>query len=136
MLEHTATMVEDDGLLAIPWPHDAAGLLEIEASRSRGARQYGAFRGRQIDALPPRPGTVLSLAFCGPTRLAAGGSDNLIRLWDLTTRAEQLELVGHTGSVTALVWDARSDELVSGSFDTTVRFWQLKDSGIETASRR
>ena len=68
--------------------------------------------------------------------MAAGGSDNLIRLWDLSARTDQLELVGHTGSVTALVWDARTDQLVSGSFDTTVRFWQLKDSSIETASRR
>jgi WD40 repeat protein len=73
---------------------------------------------------------VLSLAFCGPTRLATGGSDNLIRLWDLNKANEALRLVGHTGSVTTLVWDAGTDQLVSGSFDTTVRFWDLKSDRI------
>ena len=81
-------------------------------------------------------GTVLSLAFCGPAKLAAGGSDNLIRLWDLATRSEQYRLVGHTGSVTTLVWDAEASVLVSGSFDTTVRFWRLGEITIKTASRR
>ena len=37
--------------------------------------------------LPARPGRVMSLAFCGPTTLAAGGSDNIIRIWNLATTA-------------------------------------------------
>jgi mitogen-activated protein kinase organizer 1 len=88
-----------------------------------------------LETLPARPGVVLSLVFCGPDRLAAGGSDDLIRVWDLTTRSEQLRLVGHTGSVSALVWDAQAELLVSGSFDTTVRLWPLR-STTDVISRR
>ena len=36
-------------------------------------------------------------AFLGPDLLAAAGSDNVIHLWDLTTRHERSRLVGHTG---------------------------------------
>jgi WD40 repeat protein len=44
-------------------------------------------------------------------------------------------LVGHTGSVTALVWDAAEQVLISGSFDTTVRVWPLKVQGTPIVSR-
>jgi WD40 repeat protein len=67
--------------------------------------------------------------------LAAGGSDDLIRVWDLATRSEQLRLVGHTGSVSALAWDSQAEVLISGSFDTTVRLWLLR-SNMDVISRR
>jgi len=74
--------------------------------------------------LPPRPAKVFSLAFVGPNRLAAGGSDNLIRLWDLTTKSEIGHLSEHKGSVAALACDGNT--LVSGSYDTTIRIWKVK----------
>jgi WD40 repeat protein len=78
----------------------------------------------------------LALSFCGPGLLAAGGSDNVIRIWDLASGKEQSQLVGHTGSVTTLAWDTKSSTLISGSFDTTIRFWQLKGEGGQRVSRR
>lgn len=74
--------------------------------------------------LPRRPAKVLSLAFYEPDRLAAGGSDNLIRLWDLTTKSEIGQLSEHKGSVATLSCDGNT--LVSGSFDTTIRIWDVK----------
>lgn len=100
-------------------------------------RLWDAVAGIQVGTLPERPGKVLSLSFCGPDRLAAGGSDNLIRVWDLASQTEQVRLIGHTGSVGTLAWDAQRGQLVSGSFDTTVRIWQLwNGGGYDAVSRR
>jgi WD40 repeat protein len=76
-------------------------------------------------SLPPRPAKVLSLTFYGPQQLAAAGSDNFIRLWDVTTRQEIGVLRGHTGSVAAL--ECHGKVLISAGYDTTVRIWDVGD---------
>jgi WD40 repeat protein len=44
--------------------------------------------------------------------------------------------VGHTGTVAALACDSRGQTIVSGSYDTTVRIWNLMaDAAPNTASR-
>jgi WD40 repeat protein len=58
--------------------------------------------------------------------LATGGSDNRIHIWDLNSRVVIKTLVGHTGSVAALACDGTGATLVSGSYDTTVRVWNLR----------
>jgi len=75
-------------------------------------------------ALPSQPSKVMSLVFCGPNRLATGGSDNLVRIWDLNQRVDVDHLTGHTGSVAALAYNG--EVLVSGGYDTTVRVWRMR----------
>jgi WD40 repeat protein len=88
----------------------------------------------QEDFTLESPGSkVMSLAFCGPDQLATGGSDNLIRIWDLNGRAEIAQLSGHTGSVVALAYSG--DVLVSAGFDTTVRVWRKRDNLAEDPRR-
>lgn len=81
--------------------------------------------GGQGSSLPARPAKVLSIAFYGPHHLAAAGSDNLIRLWDVQTQTEIGILRGHTGSVAAL--ECQGKVLVSAGYDTTVRIWDVGD---------
>lgn len=71
--------------------------------------------------LPLGSSKVLSLSFVGAQLLAAGGSDNRIRVWDIGSGEQVRELTGHTGSVSTLAFASQS--LVSGSYDTTLRFW-------------
>jgi WD40 repeat protein len=68
---------------------------------------------------------VMSLVFLGPHRLATGGSDNAIRIWDLEIRQEVARLAGHTGSVMALAH--QGETLISASFDASVRIWRELD---------
>jgi WD40 repeat protein len=68
--------------------------------------------------------------------VAAGGSDNLDRIWSLSQGRQTAELVGHTGSVAALAWDSATSTLASGSYDTTVRLWSLKTSGLPDHTAR
>jgi WD40 repeat protein len=70
----------------------------------------------------------MSAVFLSADQVAVGGSDNLIRIIDLTTRRELEHLVGHNGSIAALDFDADTGLLVSSSFDTTAKLW--KPSGV------
>jgi hypothetical protein len=77
---------------------------------------------------------VRSLAFApdGQTlAIATGPGDPRIRqpgeikLWDVATETVRTTLRGHGRTVTSLAYAADGQTLVSGSADTTVRFWDL-----------
>jgi WD40 repeat protein len=44
------------------------------------------------------------------------------------------QLEGHTGTVAALACDSSGCVLVSGSYDTTVRVWQLAESAAPSVA--
>jgi len=92
--------------------------------------------GAEELALPSRPGRVLAMVFVGNGRLATGGSDNAIHLWDLSKQTVESRLVGHTGSVAALACDRTGHWLVSGSYDTTVRLWDLRPKESDETAQR
>jgi len=63
----------------------------------------------------------------GGSRLASGGNDNLLCIWDdrLTT-APQLQLARHTAAVKALAWAPWQRHLLAsggGTADRMIRFW-------------
>jgi WD40 repeat protein len=104
--------------------------------QQRVVRLLEASSGEFVADLPERPGEVLALTFCSPDTLASAGSSNVIHLWDLAARQEQRRLVGHTGSVTTLVFHPSTGILISGSYDTTVRLWDLKSQDQEKVTQR
>jgi WD40 repeat protein len=91
----------------------------------RSVRVFDPASGKVVSALPQQPGGIRTLQFCGEKRLAAGDTENVIRLWDLSSKTQESQLIGHTGTVTALAYDAQAGTLVSGSYDTTVRVWNI-----------
>lgn len=94
----------------------------------------GVTLGEAPDELLVRPGKVHSLAFVNERLLAVGGTRDTIRLWDTESAAPTTELPGHTGTVAALAVSADGSRLVSGSFDTTVRVWEIEPNGPRTAT--
>jgi WD40 repeat protein len=64
---------------------------------------------------------VYCLAVLADGRVAAGGSDNCVTLWNLTRREATVRLAGHTGTVAGLAAD--NTTLASVSYDTTIRLW-------------
>lgn len=71
---------------------------------------------------------VMSMVVLNDGRVATGGSDNGVSIWDLSAGTRTQLLKGHTGSVVAL--DQHNRILVSGSFDTSVRVWRLKSDDV------
>jgi WD40 repeat protein len=105
-------------------------LVTCGEDRRVHVRELGEDRGFD---LPRYPGKVYALVFCSPNCLATGGSDNVVRLWDLTERKLVGELRDHHGSIAALA--SNGDILVSGSFDTTIRIWELQGRVAEVPRR-
>jgi WD40 repeat protein len=108
----------------------------ISGSEDRTVRVWNWRTDDQSYALPPQSAKILAMVSCGPQVLATAGSDNIIRLWDLSTRQELGQLTGHTGSVSALAF--QDGILVSGGFDTFLRIWHVPspvDEGVRSAQR-
>jgi WD40 repeat protein len=61
----------------------------------------------------------------GPGSLATAGRDNLIRLWDSTNLREIRTFAGHTDVISGIVPLWEQAKLVSVSWDSTVRVWDL-----------
>ncbi|MDX6740966.1 WD40 repeat domain-containing protein [Actinocorallia sp. A-T 12471] len=72
-----------------------------------------------------RPTPVYALAFSG-ARLASGGYDDTLRLWNPRTRAPLgPAATGHTDSVTSLTVSPDGRTLVTASEDHTLRIWRV-----------
>ncbi len=105
------------------------------AGTSSKIRLFDTANGNIVKTLDTRPAKVYSLVFLDNQRLATGGTDDRIRIWDSTANKPTSQLVGHTGTVAALACDGTGNVLVSGSYDTTLRIWNLVDKQIPATAR-
>lgn len=72
-------------------------------------------------------------AFSPDGRLAARGHGQIIKVWNVATGQDVLQLVGHTGAVSSLVFSPDGRFIVSAGGDGAIRLWNLR-SGKEVAS--
>ncbi len=106
--------------------YSPSGDVLASAGDGRSIALWETQGGKLLGRLSSKKAKVMAIRFCGPARLASGGTDNLVRIWDTGQQIEEFQLTGHTGTVTALDYDAPTDVLVSASYDTTVRVWPLR----------
>lgn len=59
-----------------------------------------------------------------PTRVATGGVDKHVKVFDTATQQIRATLVGHSKRVSAVAFHASADLLVSASHDKTVKVWR------------
>ena len=57
------------------------------------------------------------------SRIASGGDDATVRVWDVATKECVATLEGHTGLVYAVCGLGDGSRIASGSEDKTVRVW-------------
>ncbi|MCC7336144.1 MAG: WD40 repeat domain-containing protein [Pirellulaceae bacterium] len=68
-------------------------------------------------------GKLMSMCLINDDMVAAAGADNSIVLVDVQSNQAVAQLNGHTGTVAVMV--PCGEYLASGSFDTTIRIWNL-----------
>ena len=82
----------------------------------------------------PHGGGVTAVAFHpdGQTLVSASSAsqDTFVKIWDLTTREEQLSIGGHTRPVYGVAYHPDGSELATASFDGTVGIWETA-TGME-----
>ena len=83
---------------------------------------------KKIETLVSAPAKFYSVVEIAAGKFAVGASDNLIRIIDLADRSETGFLEGHRGTVCCLCVD--NGELISGSFDTQIKVWQVEGSWV------
>jgi WD40 repeat protein len=65
-------------------------------------------------------------------RVAAGGFDSKVRVWNVGTRAAAGVLEGHGDTVSDVAFSPDGQRLASASYDNTVRIWDLGKGKAET----
>lgn len=83
--------------------------------------------GNEVDGrIKIGKGRLFAVAAIDSNTVAVAGSDDLIRLIDLSSRRVTGTLAGHRGSVVDLA--IIDGQLISAGFDATIRFWQTPTS--------
>ncbi len=57
-------------------------------------------------------------------RIASGGNDKTVQVWDAITRNSLCTYLGHHGYVIAVTWSPDGTRLASAGVDHTVQVWQ------------
>ena len=77
-------------------------------------------------------GKLMAMTAIDSRLIAIAGADNTIRILDAECGREIHRLIGHDGSVAVLILSG--DELISSSYDTTIRFWRLTKATQQDSS--
>ncbi|NDJ60673.1 MAG: WD40 repeat domain-containing protein [Chloroflexi bacterium] len=100
-------------------------------------RLWLALDGRPLSVLRAHQGSVESVTFNNITNttralVASGGGDQMVYVFDLTESVRFIGLQGHSNDVTCVKFSPDSRLLASGSWDHTVRLWDVQNEHLLT----
>jgi RNA polymerase sigma factor (sigma-70 family) len=79
--------------------------------------------------IPDTTGWVNSVAFSpNGERVASGGVDETIKVWDVATRRALVTFWGHSGSVWSVAYGPDGRTVASGSADKTIKLWDINST--------
>ncbi len=113
-----------ESLVALQQEERPSGNLPSQEVRQHVIWLVDPTTGQPVDRILAGKSDVLAmLASPDGGQLAVGERAGAIRVFDVATRKQLLELRGHTDNVRALAWLPKSRRILSGGNDSTVRIW-------------
>ena len=110
--------------------YSADGTKLAAAGEDRTISVWETATGRNLASMRAPTGCFTAVVFTSADEVATGGSDNVIRIWDLASGRQARMFLAHRGSVATLAYDSTKTRLISGSFDTSIRVWNLDDTDV------
>ncbi len=103
--------------------------LQGEPDEGSQTAAVGAITPENVQQLAPQirlgRGTIETAVLSPDSQLLAVGGSAGIWIYDAHSLELRQQLPGHTGPVSAVAWSPDSQQLASGSWDQTVRIWQV-----------
>ncbi|GAC99763.1 hypothetical protein PHSY_007366 [Pseudozyma hubeiensis SY62] len=104
--------------------------LEASVEASSGASSSTAFdiTLKPIFTFPAHISSIRTVATAGSDSkwLATGGTDEIVKVWDLRKRREVGQLTGHEGTITSLTFASRT-YLLTTSADSNINLYRTRD---------
>ncbi|MBN1202871.1 MAG: WD40 repeat domain-containing protein [Anaerolineae bacterium] len=83
------------------------------------------------DPEQPRGVSAVAWSTTSTIRLATGGNDNTVRVWNTGARDEPLlTLEGHSSTIMALAWSPGDTRLASGDAEGAIRIWDTENGRL------
>jgi WD40 repeat protein len=111
------------------------GKLVASVSEDQTVRFWDVRTGQMLMTLNPGINRLLSVAFSPDgAHLAVGSaySSNSCVLYQLTSRQEKQQLVGHSRDVDTIAFHPGKSLLASGSLDKSIILWNLQTAQVQT----
>lgn len=128
---HDGSISVVEGFSAMARPSDRTAI----GSEDQNAAHTVA-RTPTVRTFPAHQGSVRSVAW-NPRgdRLASGGGESIVKLWDPNSGVELVRMQGHQHSVVCVAWSPDGKRLASSSYDTLVIAWDAQ-TGEKLATMR
>jgi len=118
----------------LAFSHDGRWLAAASGTPGKAGevRLFQGTNGELAAILATTPDAALCLAFSPDGKfLAAGGADNVVRVWDLETRKLSRVIEQHADWALTLAFSPDGSRLASGSRDKSVRVFNLASGELE-----
>ncbi len=66
---------------------------------------------------------VHAVAWCNSNEIVTGSTDNMVRIWNVTTGLQEMALIGHQSSVGAVACSPVGTRIASGDYNGTIIIW-------------
>jgi mitogen-activated protein kinase organizer 1 len=125
--EHCTLTGQHTGpVLCVRWNRD--GDYCITGGSDKSIHLWNPHKGTHVKAYVGVHGyDVLDVSITDDsTRFASSGGDKTVFVWDVTSAQVVRRQRGHTERVNTLAWNKEATVLCSGSYDKTVKLWDLR----------